>query len=121
MPHYLCLNCIRRDQNSTYKTGLIILSFILQVLYNNNSISIPRSLKSFMLKNCKVDFLGNSEVAFFYTPCRHAMAVQLFKRMISTFKRRTKFSIIIMYIFNWLEYKKVISFSALVVFGCQTH
>ena len=32
------------------------------------SISIPRGLKSFMLKNWKVDFLGNSEVAFFYTP-----------------------------------------------------
>ena len=31
----------------------------------SNSISIPRGLKSFMLKNCKVDFLGNSEVAFF--------------------------------------------------------
>jgi hypothetical protein len=40
----------------------------------SNSISIPRGLKAFMLKNCKdkVDFLGNSEVAFFYTPCRHA-------------------------------------------------
>jgi hypothetical protein len=32
-------------------------------------MSIPRSLKYFMLKNYKVDFLGNSEVAFFYTPC----------------------------------------------------
>ena len=32
----------------------------------SNSISIPRGLKSFMLKNCKVDFLGNSEVAFFF-------------------------------------------------------
>jgi hypothetical protein len=28
----------------------------------SNSISIPRGLKSFMLKNCKVDFLGNSEL-----------------------------------------------------------
>ena len=25
-----------------------------------------------MLKNCKVDFLGNSEVAFFYTPCMYS-------------------------------------------------
>jgi hypothetical protein len=31
----------------------------------SNSISIPRGLKSFMLKNCKVDSLGNSEVAFY--------------------------------------------------------
>jgi hypothetical protein len=30
------------------------------------SISIPGGLKSFMLKNCKVDFLGKSEVAFFF-------------------------------------------------------
>jgi hypothetical protein len=35
------------------------------ILSISNSISIPRGLKSFMLKNCKVDFLGNSEVAFF--------------------------------------------------------
>jgi hypothetical protein len=36
----------------------------------SNSISIPRGLKAFMLKNCKdkVDFLGNSEVAFFIHP-----------------------------------------------------
>jgi hypothetical protein len=41
-----------------YSTTTIIWSI-------SNSISIPRGLKSFMLKNCKVDFLGNSEVAFF--------------------------------------------------------
>ena len=50
--------------------------FTSTVQYNNsnmtisNSISIPRGLKSFMLKNCKVDFLGNSEVAVFYTPLK---------------------------------------------------
>ena len=31
-----------------------------------NSISIRGGLKSFMLKNCKVDFLGNSKVAFHF-------------------------------------------------------
>jgi hypothetical protein len=44
------------------------------MVYYSNSISIPRSLKSFMLNNCKVDFLGNSEVAFFlytlYRTCK---------------------------------------------------
>jgi hypothetical protein len=40
--------------------------------YNNsnmtisNSISIRGGLKSFMLKNCKVDLLGNSKVAFHF-------------------------------------------------------
>jgi hypothetical protein len=42
-----------------YNTTTVIWSI-------SNSISIPRGLKSFMLKNCKVDFLGNSEVAFFF-------------------------------------------------------
>jgi hypothetical protein len=34
----------------------------------SNSISIPRGLKSFMLKNCKVDFLEIPRLRFFYTP-----------------------------------------------------
>jgi hypothetical protein len=46
--------------------------FTSTVQYNNNNMTISNSnsirggLKSFMLKNCKVDFLGNSKVAFHF-------------------------------------------------------